>query len=115
LYIQKQYNEEVPTFTHHIFICTNERPSENPKGSCKPKGSEELVQNFKDLIAKKGLKTSVRAQKAGCLDACEHGPSVVVYPEGVWYGRVKPSDVQEIVEQHLIQGKPVKRLILPPK
>lgn len=54
----------------------------------------------------------MRAQRAGCLDACEHGPSVVVYPEGVFYGGVKPEHVDEIVEQHLIQDRPVERLII---
>lgn len=52
----------------------------------------------------------MRANAAGCLDACAFGTSVVVYPEGVWYGGVKAEDVLEIVESHLLGGKPVERL-----
>jgi len=54
----------------------------------------------------------VRVNKSGCLDQCEHGPTVVVYPEAVWYGHVKPEDAEEIVREHLIGGRPVERLRL---
>jgi (2Fe-2S) ferredoxin len=54
----------------------------------------------------------VRINKAGCLDQCEHGPTVVVYPEAVWYGNVKPEDAAEIVQEHLVSGRPVERLRL---
>ena len=54
----------------------------------------------------------MRANKAGCIDQCEHGPNVVVYPEAVWYGGVKPEDVAEIVESHIVGGVPVRRLRL---
>ena len=94
----------------HVFVCMNERPDGHPRGCCKAKGSEEILKAFKEELLKKGLNVGVRAQKAGCLDTCEQGPSVVIYPEGIWYGRVKTEDVREIVESHLIQGKPVQRL-----
>ena len=68
---------------------------------------------FKQALAAHGLKHRVRANKSGCLDQCEHGPTVVVYPDAVWYGRVKMEDVAEIVESHILAGKPVERLILP--
>jgi (2Fe-2S) ferredoxin len=55
----------------------------------------------------------VRANQAGCLDVCEFGPAVVVYPEGVWYGRVTPEDVDEIIERHILGGEPVERLRIP--
>jgi (2Fe-2S) ferredoxin len=54
----------------------------------------------------------VRINKSGCLDQCEHGPTVVVYPEAVWYGNVTPADAAEIVEEHLVNGRPVERLRL---
>src|SRR5580700_10951404 len=99
----------------HLFVCNIERPAGHPRGCCAEKGSEALVKAFKEELARAGAKGEVRAQKAGCLDTCEFGPSVVVYPEGVWYGRVKPEDVSEIVRSHLLEGKPVDRLRIPGK
>jgi (2Fe-2S) ferredoxin len=100
----------MPPFQRHLFVCTNVRPPGHPKGCCAEKGSEAVREAFKDQVAKRGLKGSVRANAAGCLDACEHGVSVVVYPENVWYGRVTLQDVDEIVEEHLVNGRPVERL-----
>jgi (2Fe-2S) ferredoxin len=60
-----------------------------------------------------GLAGRVRMNKSGCLDQCEHGPVMVVYPEAVWYGRVQPEDAEEIVLEHLVGGRPVERLRLP--
>lgn len=99
----------------HVFVCTNERPPGHPRGDCKSKGSEALVKAFKEEVSKAGLGGAVRAQKAGCLDTCEFGPSCVVYPDGVWYGHVKPEDVAEIVQSHLVNGIPVDRLKIPGK
>ncbi len=95
---------------HHVFVCLNERPADNPRGCCKTKGAEEVLAALKSEVAKSGLLAEVRAQKSGCLDVCEHGVSVVIYPEGVWYGGVKPGDAQEIVHQHLMSGKIIERL-----
>jgi (2Fe-2S) ferredoxin len=99
----------------HIFVCTNERPAGHPRGCCKEKNSEELVALFKQELSKAGLGGETRAQKAGCLDTCEFGPAVVVYPENIWYGNVKPSDVPEIIQSHLVRGEPVERLRIPGK
>ncbi len=99
----------------HIFICTNERPPGHPRGCCKAKNSEQLIPLFKQELAKAGLAKEVRAQKAGCLDACEFGPAIVVYPDNVWYGNVTPSDVAEIVQSHIVGGHPVERLKMPGK
>jgi (2Fe-2S) ferredoxin len=106
---------EVRKLRSHVFVCTNERPPGSSRGCCKERGSEELVKLFKDELARRGIKGEIRAQKSGCLDTCEFGPSVVVYPEGTWYGRVTPADVAEIVESHLVGGKPVDRLRIPGK
>jgi (2Fe-2S) ferredoxin len=97
-------------FRHHVFVCENRRPGDDPRGCCAAKGSEAIRAAFKDAIKKHGLKGQVRANAAGCLDACAEGPSVVVYPEGVWYSHVSPEDVPEIVERHLVNGEPVARL-----
>ncbi len=100
-----------PPFERHVFICTNLRELNNPKGSCSAKGSEELPMLFKkELEGKDVPEGSIRINKAGCLDACERGCTVVVYPEGVWYGGVTKGDVKQIVEEHLVGGKPVERL-----
>ncbi|MBS2023038.1 MAG: (2Fe-2S) ferredoxin domain-containing protein [Deltaproteobacteria bacterium] len=102
----------MPPFEKHLFVCLHERPDGEPRGSCAKKGSESLLKVFKSEVKKQGLAGNIRAQKAGCLDNCEQGCSVVVYPEGVWYGHVTEADVAEIVTSHLKEGKPVERLRL---
>jgi len=97
-------------FRHHVFVCENRRPADDPRGCCAAKGSEAIRAALKAEIARRGLKKEVRANAAGCLDACAYGPSIVVYPEGVWYGGVRLEDVAEIVESHLVNGVPVERL-----
>jgi (2Fe-2S) ferredoxin len=97
-------------FRHHVFVCENRRDPDDPRGCCAAKGSEEIRAALKDELARRGLKKVVRANGAGCLDACAFGPSIVVYPEGVWYGGVTVADVAEIVESHLVNGIPVERL-----
>ncbi len=72
-----------------------------------------LVAAFQQALKQRGLQTEIRAQRAGCVDACAFGPSVVVYPEGTYYGGVQLDDVEEIVEQHLVNDQPVERLKLP--
>lgn len=99
-------------YIRHIFICTNRRKDDDPKGSCAQKGSEEIRDLFKKELHARGLKTKVRANKSGCLDVCEHGPNVVIYPEGVWYSHVSKDDVVEIIEKHIIGGKVIERLLL---
>lgn len=72
-----------------------------------------LVDLFKEKLKENGLNKTMRAQKAGCLDVCAFGPGMVVYPEGIFYGHVTPEDVDEIFESHILNNKPVERLILP--
>lgn len=97
-------------FEKHLFICTNERDDSASRPSCLSRGSKKLKGAFKDAIKAAGLKYRIRANESGCLDQCEHGPVIVVYPEAVWYGFVRPSDVKEIVAEHLVGGRPVERL-----
>jgi (2Fe-2S) ferredoxin len=99
-----------PPFIRHLFVCGNTRPPDSPRGDCASKGSDLVLDRLKAQVVARGLKGKVRAQKAGCLDACECGVSVVVYPEAVWYGGVTLEDVDEIVEEHLVGGRPVERL-----
>jgi (2Fe-2S) ferredoxin len=100
----------MPHYDRHVFICTNRRDPSNPKGSCAQKGSEAIRDEFKKLVFERGLKGRVRANQSGCLDQCEHGPTVVVYPEQVWYRVPNVEDVREIVDSHLVGGRPVERL-----
>jgi (2Fe-2S) ferredoxin len=99
-------------FLKHIFVCCNQRPEGHPRGCCDPAATAELQRAFKTQLAPRGLKDTVRANKCGCLDQCEHGPNVAVYPEGVWYGNVRIADVMEIVESHIVGDHPVERLRL---
>jgi (2Fe-2S) ferredoxin len=103
----------LPHFERHVFVCVNERPADNPKGSCKAKGAVEVRDALKQALADRGLKKIVRANNAGCLDQCERGVSVVVYPEQVWYGNVTVADVAEIVDRHIVNGEIVTRLLMP--
>lgn len=100
-------------FQRHVFICTNERAKDDPRGDCGAKGGHEVAEAFKKKLHDKGLKRIVRPNKAGCLDQCALGCTVVVYPEQVWYGRVTAADVDEIVESHIVGGVPVARLVIP--
>jgi len=103
----------MPSLLRHVFVCINERPPDNPKGSCMHRGGVEVRDRLKAELAARGLSKVIRANNAGCLDQCEHGVAVVVYPEQVWYGNVTPEDIPEIVERHLIGGEVVARLLIP--
>ena len=99
-------------FERHVFVCQNVRPEGAPRPSCTTDGTSELVPQLKKHAKTAGLDSAIRVNKAGCLDQCEHGPVVVVYPEAVWYGHVQPEDAEEIVAEHLVGGRPVERLRL---
>ncbi len=100
-------------FQRHVFVCTNERGPDDARGSCTASGSEAVLDALRAAASAAGLKRIVRVNKAGCLDQCAHGPVLVVYPEAVWYGGVRPEDVPELVQAHLVDGKPVARLVIP--
>ena len=102
----------MPPFERHVFVCTNTRPADAPRPSCNADGKGELHTAIQQLVKAAGLGPRVRVNKSGCLDQCEHGGTVVVYPEAVWYGHVRPEDAAEIVNEHLIAGRPVERLRL---
>lgn len=99
-------------FEKHVFICNNSRPAGHPRGCCFDKGSKELLDEFKKKVAGVGLNKKIRVNLSGCLDACEQGIAMVVYPEQVWYGNVKKEDIDEIIQSHLINNQPVERLEL---
>ncbi len=99
-------------YERHVFFCLNRR--EDGRACCANHDAERLQAYAKDRVKKLGLdgKGQVRVNKAGCLDRCDEGPCVVVYPEGVWYTYVDEHDVDEIIDSHLARGKVVERLKL---
>ncbi|MGB9152171.1 MAG: (2Fe-2S) ferredoxin domain-containing protein [Alphaproteobacteria bacterium] len=101
-------------YQSHVFCCTNRRPEGHKKGCCASKGSEELRNYMKKRAGEMGL-ASTRINGAGCLDRCEFGPAIVIYPEGVWYSPKNEADIDEILTVHLQQGKRVERLLMPPR
>lgn len=108
----RQAEEDPPQFyAAHVFVCCNRRPEGHHRGSCAAKGSERLRDYMKARAKELGLKR-VRVNMAGCLDRCEFGPTMVIYPEGVWYRPETPADVDEILSVHLQGGGRVRRLML---
>lgn len=102
-------------YRYHLFFCTNVRPEGAERPSCGRCGSEGLRNYAKARLKELGLAGpgAVRANTAGCLDRCEEGPCLVVYPQGIWYTYIDEADLDEIIESHLIEGRPVERLRLP--
>lgn len=94
-------------FKHHVFFCCNQRAE--GETCCNNHGASDMLQYAKDKAKTMGL-SNIRLNKAGCLGRCDQGPVMVVYPEAVWYTYIDQSDVDEILEQHLAQGKVVERL-----
>jgi (2Fe-2S) ferredoxin len=103
----------MPSFQRHVFVCINERPADHPKGCCKAKGGIEVRDRLKQELTARGISKVVRANNAGCLDQCEQGVSVVVYPEQVWYAHVTVDDIPELIDKHLVGGEVVERLLQP--
>lgn len=102
----------MPPYERHVFVCENRRPDGDPRGCCASKGASAIRERLKGLAKEAGLKGRVRINGAGCLDQCAHGPTIVVYPEAVWYGAVTEADVDEIFRSHVVGGRPVERLRL---
>jgi (2Fe-2S) ferredoxin len=97
-------------YRYHVFFCCNQRTDGRP--SCNDHGSQAVRDYAKARVKELGLagKGSARVNQAGCMDRCEEGPVLVVYPEGVWYTYVDQHDVDEIIEEHLVNGRIVDRL-----
>lgn len=96
----------------HVFVCTQNRPPNHPRGSCGGgKGSTAVLQTFWAELQKRQAYETVAITYSGCLGPCDQGPNVLVYPEGVLYSGVAPADVEEIFTRHLEGGEPVQRLV----
>ena len=100
-----------PSFDFHIFICQNQRPEGHERGCCLSKGSDKLLNYMKARLKELGVQ-DLRVNKAGCMDQCEKGPAMVIYPEGVWYRPKSIDDVEEIIQLHILGQKKVERLLM---
>ena len=96
----------------HVFVCCNRRPDGHKRGSCAAKGSEKLRDYMKVRAKELGLQR-VRINLAGCLDRCELGPSLVIYPEGVWYKIETTADVDAVLERHVRDGGRATEQLMP--
>jgi (2Fe-2S) ferredoxin len=103
-----------PFYAAHIFVCTNRRPDDHPRGCCAARGSEKL-RDYMKARAKELKIPDIRVNTAGCLERCEFGPAMVIYPDGVWYRPMNAEDVEEILQVHVIGGGRVRRLMLTEK
>ena len=99
-------------YERHVFFCVNDRGEGAERPSCNRCGSQELRDYAKARVKELGLhgQGKVRINQSGCLDRCEEGPTVVIYPEGTWYTYIDEDDIDEIIERHLLGGKEVERL-----
>jgi (2Fe-2S) ferredoxin len=97
-------------YQRHVFFCLNQR--DDGRACCASHDAAAMQTYAKDRVKQLGIsgKDQVRVNKSGCLDRCEEGPCVVVYPEAVWYTYVDRHDIDEIVDSHLLKGKIVERL-----
>lgn len=97
-------------YKYHVFFCTNQR--EGGRVCCAGHGSPAMRDYAKAKIKALGLSGpgGVRVNTAGCMDRCEEGPVIVVYPQGTWYTYVDQSDIDEIIDEHLVHGREVERL-----
>ncbi len=99
-------------FDAHLFVCTNRRPDGHNRGSCAAGGSEHLRDYMKARAKELGI-ANIRVNSAGCLDRCELGPCLVIYPDGVWYRIGSMADVDTVLQTHLVEGGRATELMLP--
>lgn len=93
-------------FRNHVLVCTFDRP-----GHCGTFGGLEILERFRDEIDRRHLAKEILVTRTGCTGHHAFGPTVIVYPEGIWYAKVQPEDVSVIIQEHLIEGRPVERLV----
>ncbi len=99
-------------YSRHLFFCTNDR--EDGSACCQRFNARQMQKYVKNRCKELGIHNEgqVRINSAGCLGRCNEGPVIVIYPEGIWYTYVDEEDLDDIIEQHLVKGEPVKRLML---
>ena len=103
----------MPRVHTHFLVCTNARPAGHPLPSCAPRGGAAVYAAFTRELARRGFPHGVKVTATGCLTPCQHGPNVVVYPEGIWYANVRAADVPRLLAAHLDGVGDVSALLLP--
>jgi len=103
-----------PFYKYHVFFCLNQRAPDADRPSCANCNAQAMQEYAKKRVKQLGLAGDgkVRINKAGCMERCEQGPVIVVYPQGTWYTYLDEADIDEIVDSHLVNGKIVERLLI---
>jgi (2Fe-2S) ferredoxin len=102
----------MPRPEKHVFVCTQQRPAGHPRGSCGERDCASVMEEFLLQVQQRELFSKIQVTATGCMGPCSEGPTVLVYPEGVMYGNVKKDDVLTIIDQHLLNDKPVESLLM---
>jgi (2Fe-2S) ferredoxin len=100
----------MPKPVKHVFVCSQSRPEGHPRSSCAQKGGSEVLQTFWQVLQQRNAYDRIAITYSGCLGPCDQGANVLVYPEGILYGKVTKEDVAEIFDSHLVNDIPVERL-----
>lgn len=100
-------------YRYHLFLCTNERPSDHPRGSCLSRGAGPLLDIVKEEAVRAGAPGPFRSNRSGYLDACEDGPVLAVYPDGVYYRVTNREEIARVMKEHLVEGRVVPELQIP--
>lgn len=110
LFILSVQDMTAPYYRHHVFFCVNRR--DDGTACCANHDAQAMRDYAKQRVKELGLsgKGGIRVNTAGCLDRCEEGPIIVIYPQGVWYRYVDREDIDEIISEHLTKGHVVDRL-----
>lgn len=96
-----------------ILVCNNQRPPGHPRGSCLEKGSRDVTTELSEALDERDLFGKVSLAATGCIGPCSYGPVIAIMPDNVWYKNVSKDDINEIIEDHIVGGKTVDRLVLP--
>jgi (2Fe-2S) ferredoxin len=99
-------------YDKHLFVCCNTKTDPN-KRSCGEAHGLDLIENFKSQLKEANTGMNIRVNKSGCLGICNQGPTLAIYPEGTFYVNVQKEDIQELIDSHIKNNKPVERLLLP--
>jgi (2Fe-2S) ferredoxin len=101
--------ENLIPFKKHVFVCQGEACTRNGAAAVKARFVNELKQ--RGLLRKRTLAGDIMCTDCSSVGFCDIGPAVLVYPDGIWYAHVQPDDVSDIIERHLLGGRPVERLV----